>query len=561
MIELARIEKIRFKNYKSFGNEWASIDNKRINILIGRNNSGKSSCLDIIENIYNKDKLNEFLVNGGTIQIDTSFSKEEYDEILTEHIRNVCSISSGNVDDYINDFISYILSTGIIHNPTHFELTPIYSAKLSNNKKVDWNKLQKHIERIINKTIVLRINAERDIVPEKYNGKEDLSENGTGATNLINQILNDEKSDESIIKNDLLKALNSIISPDSHFDDITVQRSDHLENSLWEIFLYENQKRYPLSKMGSGLKTIILVLLNLLVILKNRKYNDKYLIFAFEELENNLHPALQRRLFDYLYRFIMSNDNYYLFLTTHSHVAINAFSDKEETQLLHILKDENGSHVHSINDFFAKKSVLDDLDVRASDLYQSNGIIWVEGPSDRIYVKRWIELWGDDDIVEGADYQFLYYGGRLLSHYSADIDTNIDGMLDILLTNTNSAIIIDSDKKKAADEINDTKKRIKTEFEKAGLFCWITLGKEIENYVPYQAINSAFPAFSLDKQCKQYQLFPNYILPFNKSFSSQKVWFAQKVAPHITSENAENILDVKEQIIALCKEIRKWNHK
>lgn len=204
----------------------------------------------------------------------------------------------------------------------------------------------------------MRINAERDIVPEKYNSKEDLSENGTGATNLINQILNDEKSDESIIKNDLLNALNSIISPDSHFDDITVQRSVHSENSLWEIFLYENQQRYPLSKMGSGLKTIILVLLNLLVIPRIRNYNDNYLIFAFEELENNLHPALQRRLFDYLYRFIMSNDKYYLFLTTHSHVAINAFSDKEETQLLHIVKDENGSHVHSINDFFAKKAFL-----------------------------------------------------------------------------------------------------------------------------------------------------------------------------------------------------------
>lgn len=134
-------------------------------------------------------------------------------------------------------------------------------------------------------------------------------------------------------------------------------------------------------------------------------------------------------------------------------------------------------------------------------------------------------------------------------------------MLDILLTNTNSAIIIDSDKRNSGAEINDTKKRIKDEFENANLFCWITLGKEIENYVSYQAINSAYPSYSLDKQCKQYQLFPNYISKFNNSFSSQKVLFAQRVAPHITAENAENILDVKEQIIALCKEIRKWNHK
>ena len=32
--------------------------------------------------------------------------------------------------------------------------------------------------------------------------------------------------------------------------------------------------------------------------------------------------------------------------------------------------------------------VLDDLGAKASDIFQSNGIIWVEGPSDRIYIKK-----------------------------------------------------------------------------------------------------------------------------------------------------------------------------
>ena len=58
-----------------------------------------------------------------------------------------------------------------------------------------------------------------------------------------------------------------------------------------------------MSRMGSGLKTIILVLLNLLVIPELDEYKDKKMVYGFEELENNLHPAMQRKLFEYIYEF------------------------------------------------------------------------------------------------------------------------------------------------------------------------------------------------------------------------------------------------------------------
>lgn len=64
------------------------------------------------------------------------------------------------------------------------------------------------------------------------------------------------------------------------------------------------------------------------------------------------------------------------------------------------------------------------MDVKASDILQSNGIIWVEGPSDRIYLKRWLELFTPNEYEEGKHYQFLYYGGRLLSQYNARFDRN-----------------------------------------------------------------------------------------------------------------------------------------
>ena len=84
----------------------------------------------------------------------------------------------------------------------------------------------------------------------------------------------------------LLKELNLIMAPDSRFSSIRVQEIEVGEETKWEIFLEElNGKRFALSKSGSGLKTIILMLINLHIIPHTKQYKGKNIIYAFEELE------------------------------------------------------------------------------------------------------------------------------------------------------------------------------------------------------------------------------------------------------------------------------------
>lgn len=92
------------------------------------------------------------------------------------------------------------------------------------------------------------------------------------------------------------------------------------------------------------------------------------------------------------------------------------------------------------------------------------------------------------------------------------------------------------------------------------MFCWITDGKEIENYIPYQAINSAYNV-KLTTQCKKNSLFPKYIKQVIGNNTFNKVSFAHRVIDHITDDNSSKILDLKNQIDALNKEIKKWNAK
>ncbi len=41
-----------------------------------------------------------------------------------------------------------------------------------------------------------------------------------------------------------------------------------------------------------------------------------------------------------------------------------------------------------VEHFLDKNSILSDIGFKASDILQANGVIWVEGPSDRIYINR-----------------------------------------------------------------------------------------------------------------------------------------------------------------------------
>jgi hypothetical protein len=135
------------------------------------------------------------------------------------------------------------------------------------------------------------------------------------------------------------------------------------------------------------------------------------------------------------------------------------------------------------------------LGYQASDLLQANAIIWVEGPSDRIYLNHWLRSVASD-LIEGVDYSIMFYGGRLLSHLTAH-DPEVDEFISLRRLNRNIAILIDSDKKTAAAKLNDTKKRIVAEFGSENT--WVTAGREIENYVPVKLISLALSTMYASK--------------------------------------------------------------
>jgi hypothetical protein len=147
--------------------------------------------------------------------------------------------------------------------------------------------------------------------------------------------------------------------------------------------------------------------------------------------------------------------------------------------------------VDAISSTKQRSNICNDLGYKASDILQSNCIIWVEGPSDRIYLNYWLHH-KDPDLVEGVHYSIMFYGGRLFSHLTAmDQDEQLEAVEDLISVrklNRHSVIMFDSDKSTSRSRLNKTKQRLKEEFNDGSGFAWVTEGREVENYLDFDQV-------------------------------------------------------------------------
>jgi len=562
---------VKVRNLKCFGEDEQGFEQiKPINLIIGRNNSGKSTLLDLIE----------YVVKGHIDVPEGHWHDKKTPEIiaeapLTETELNMVFRENGSGGgiprsshwQFGSKFIGTTLKWYLGASQGHRYIS--IGECLDGVRHLDSvQNAQNHLQHIADvKTnpllgkVFRRIYAERNISPEADNSPNiDLSGNGIGATNIIQNFINKANLQTDLVERSLLGGLNEIFLTDAVFTNMVCQQ---LEGGKWEIFLKEETKgRIPLSQSGSGLKTIIIVLIYIHLVPEVTKRSLSDFVFGFEELENNLHPALLRRLLSYIRR-ITEEHGCIFFLTTHSNVEIDLFSKDKQAQILHVTHDGKQATARTVKTYIENRGILDDLDVRASDLLQSNGIIWVEGPSDRIHLNRWIELWSNGELHEGNHYQCVFYGGRLLAHLSSEEPDVVEEGISILRANRNCAILIDSDKRTEEAKLNDTKERIISEVKANEGVSWVTKGREIENYIPAPAIAS-WKGQTDVRQVEQYDDFFDYLDGVSKGrgkhYSSRKSLLAENVASHVTKETLAGVLDLGEKLEELCVTIRKWNN-
>lgn len=563
--------KLKAKNLKCFGVEPQGFDVlEKVNIIIGKNNSGKSSLIDLIEYAVNpsNEKLSNLAHKGTKAEVALTLQLTEDD------IKQVfsASISGGYIPGsshqeygmkWVKSPLTLLLQGGgFNYEPSSNSLFADIREEIRNEKA---NLIAKNKHNPFRSFVFKKLSAERDIQPE---GQPDtstphLSANGSGATQIIQAFLNFRNRKRSLVEEELLTALNKIFNPDSNFERITAQQDE--VTKTWEIYLYESKKGgwISLSASGSGLKTVILVLINLILVPNLLNKTMDGFIYAFEELENNLHPALQKRLFAYLYKTSLKHNTCFIF-TTHSNVVIDLFVNKENAQLLHVKHDGESASISRVENYGSRTEVLNDLEYRASDLLQSNGIVWVEGPSDRIYFNKWIEILSHGELNEGIDYQCVIYGGALKSHLTANEPDEVGKAIAVLNVNRNAIFLTDSDRETSKGKLKATVKRLRSEFEKwnQSMFL-ITEGREVENYLPGDAIRRAFGLEKI-KDIEKFEKADTYLAYLKKKTglkSLSKLTLAEKASQHFTQENLGSSFGLKTDIKKVISTIKSWNDR
>lgn len=303
-----------------------------------------------------------------------------------------------------------------------------------------------------------------------------------------------------------------------------------------------------INDLGDGIKQVLMIAAACIL------YDGQLVLL--EEPEIHLHAGLQRKLM----RFLAEKTSSQYIIATHSAHAL----DLEGAHIFHVTHDGTSTRVAPAVKASEVRRICQDLGYMASDLLQANYTIWVEGPSDRVYWKRWLSLIAPE-LVEGVHFAVMIYGGYLIDsvHLLDEPEQAVEDLVHLLHLGRECTVIADSDKDSEAAALRPTLVRLKDEAAQPGsghlISCeWV---RTVENLVPRDvfctAVEELHPRAGKELAGPAaHSAFDEPFLGMNDSTYS-KVRVAQKVAPKLTIEHLDEGL--LHEVEALADRIRLAN--
>ncbi|MDE2311752.1 MAG: ATP-binding protein [Patescibacteria group bacterium] len=441
----------------------------KVNIFVGENNSGKSRFLRslfALEKFDYQGARNEevLLAKLGKLITDTDRVFEETRVVefrpvtdVYREFKNSLSIGKADVDAIFERYENYIQA---VNNASGNEgmsfkglsattdgryvkeqlLKPIDTLKAANKDLFDGV----YRDATINKVYIPVLRGLRNLLPDNGNSvpaenadiycqrtKKDYFNNGAGLPadgihtgllyyNRIRSLLLGDLSERAQIRK-----FESFLSA-NFFEGKPVALIPYEKNDSKDVLYVKigNEKEQPIHMLGDGIQEIIVLSFPIFLNM------DKETLFFIEEPELYIHPGLQRTFLKVCHKF----PGHYFFITTHSNHFLDITFDETNISIYRFVKilketekvEEIVPEVEIRNVSHGDKNTLKALGVRNSSVYLSNCTIWVEGVTDRMYIRHYLNLYFDYlrkeknekvNLKEDLHYSFVEYAGSNLSHW------------------------------------------------------------------------------------------------------------------------------------------------
>jgi len=521
MIQKIKLDK-ETNNYKMFLPD--SINNlAKVNLIVGQNNSGKSTLL---RTLFSDNELN-FIPYDLKINDINNITNEFYTcikDFLTKN--NITSF--GNIHTKIKEYkpIEYISNNFISKSHIQDKLTQIKlrNQSINTNSLISIEEVNNYIEYYTNKTL-----EKLDLViSNEYNYQFDSIYIPTlRGLRPIPKNTNDSDYFKERTIDDYFKLLDikdqkSIYTGLSFYSELhnlrvtsseTIKQVESFQKFLSENFFdnkpillipkkgtdvvhinINNEGDFPIYRLGEGIQMIIILTYPLFF------NNQKRLNVYIEEPELFLHPGMQRILLD-----SFTNNKLFphhqFFISTHSNHFLDMTADYDNISI-YTLEKNNISMKFMINNIeTADSDVLNLLGVKNSSVFLSNCTIWVEGITDRIYLRKYLEIYynyiGQRNIKEDFHYSFVEYSGNNITHWSF-LKSAFNDVKNINVDRLCGKVFLITDKDGAGLKVDGSidhkliksKKTLRHEFltEKLGKRYYCLKCREIENLLPQKIV-------------------------------------------------------------------------
>ncbi|MBI3817459.1 MAG: ATP-binding protein [Planctomycetes bacterium] len=251
-----------------------------------------------------------------------------------------------------------------------------------------------------------------------------------------------------------------------------------------------NGSQRSIHNLGDGMQSLLTCLFP--IFMADEK--DRCLFFI-EEPDICMHPSLQRAFIEALRDPRHRRHQY--FITTHSNHLLDLTQEFTNISIFHFQKTQEGPAKFRIrNVSHGDHSILRDLGVRSSSVFLANSTIWVEGITDRLYLRKFMERYLESlklsnheqyekysRFREDYHYAFVEYQGSNLVHWTFDLTDDNCKKIKAHFLCASAIVFADGDIAGKGTRTDDFRKQLGDRF--IILDC-----KEIENLLPEESIRT-----------------------------------------------------------------------